>query len=64
MFKYLPKQWKRQIALLFLLIAGIPFILSVAVVFVEKCWPLLLSVAVLLLGRWLLVRWRRQRLRA
>ena len=63
MLRYLPEQWKRQIggslALLFLLIAGVPVILSVAAVFVEKLWPILLSVAVLILVGRLLARWRR-----
>jgi hypothetical protein len=63
MSKYLPKQWKRQIAsslaLFFLLITGVPLMLSIAVVFVEKLWPILLSIAVLMLVGRLLARWRR-----
>ena len=63
MYRYLPKGWKLRfaagLALLFMLIAGLPLMFSIAMVLVAKLWPLLLPIAIVVLVGRLLARWRR-----
>jgi len=63
LYDYLPRQWKLRIAgslaLLFMLIAGLPLMFSVALVLGAKLWLVLLPMAILGLVCRILVRWRR-----
>lgn len=63
MYRYLPRQWKQRIAgglaLLVVLIAGLPLMFSVLLVLAAKLWPVLLAIAIVVLVCRLLARWRR-----
>ncbi len=63
MYRYLPRGWKLRFAggaaLLFMLTAGLPLMLSTFLVLAAKLWPLLLPMAILPLAGRILARWRR-----
>lgn len=63
MHRYLPKHWKQRfaagLALLFMVIAGLPLMFSIVLVLAAKLWPVLLPISVLVLVGRILARWRR-----